>query len=96
MTNEDQQKAREVVADGLRSVCKSYGWEFTDTDAINLINAIATLITETRADQREVDAQQCDDVAKRYSGGTFNDSGREVRTAEECAAAIRAAAGDEK
>jgi hypothetical protein len=94
VSDEDQQKAREMVYDW-EEVYKPPNLQLFGTRA-GLIDRIATAITETRADQREVDAQQCDDVAKRYSGGTFNDSGREVRTAEECAAAIRAAAGDEK
>lgn len=49
------------------------------------IASILSLIDEVR----EADAKVCDAVAKSYSGGTFNDSSREVRAAEECAAAIR-------
>lgn len=42
------------------------------------------------AEERERCAKACDDIARSNSKGTFNDSSREVRAAEECAAAIRA------
>lgn len=42
------------------------------------------------AKERERCAEVCDDIARSNSKGTFNDNSREVRAAEECAAAIRA------
>jgi hypothetical protein len=69
------------------------GWEpeqceFCYTEPLSVFN-IRNALATARDEQREKDAQICDEVASEYSGGTFNDCSREVRAAEDCAAAIR-------
>lgn len=82
-TEDDLRVAKELVTNAIKR-------RVSDGSVVgkplDLIDAIASM----RAVEREKAAKECDVVAKRYSGGTFNDSSREVRAAEECAAAIRA------
>lgn len=69
-----------VTVPGVESLPKSFA---------ALTSAIASLTARVRAEQREVDGLKCDEVARRYTRGTFNDCSREVRAAEECAEIIR-------
>ena len=58
-------------------------------DEERMASNIAFAFAQVRDEQKEIDARKCDEIAAKYTRGTFNDSSREVRAAEDCAKAIR-------